>query len=444
MSHTVIIGNGISGITAARHLRKLDESHQITVISGESEYFFSRTALMYVYMGDMQFEHTQPYENWFWTKNRIDLVHQWVTKIDVEHKSVMLDNNETLKFDSLILATGSKPNKFGWPGQDLPAVRGLYSKQDLESIEKHTKNISSAVIVGGGLIGIELAEMLRTRDIEVTFLVREANFWDIVLPTEEAKMIDQEINDHHIDLRLDTELKEIVANKEDQVMGVTTNSGEEIACQFVGLTVGVSPNIAWLGEMGIETNRGILVNEFLETNVKDVYAIGDCAEFRTPNQGRRPIEQVWYTGRMMGEVVASTVVGNKRAYVPGIWFNSAKFLNIEYQTYGTVVATLPEGQESFFWKSESNKKCLRIVFDEKTTEVIGVNVFGMRMRHEVWDKWIGNKEKISFVMDHLEEANFDPEFFKRHEYEIRTSFNENFDYMEVQNSEPTILSRILS
>ena len=118
MEHIVIIGNGISGVTAARHIRK-NSDKRITIVSSESKYFFSRTALMYIYMGHMKFEHTQPYENWFWKKNRIDLKQGFVTKIDVSNKSLLFSDDTTLIYDKLIIATGSKPNKFGWPGQDL-------------------------------------------------------------------------------------------------------------------------------------------------------------------------------------------------------------------------------------------------------------------------------------------------------------------------------------
>ena len=174
MEHIVIIGNGISGVTAARHIRKLSNK-RITIISAESDYFFSRTALMYVYMGHMKFEHTQPYEDWFWKKNKIELVKAYVKDINTDTKTLEFDNRDALKYDKLIIATGSKPNKFGWPGQDLKGVLGMYHKQDLENLEilaPNNKVCKHAVIVGGGLIGIELAEMLNSRHIPVTFLVR--------------------------------------------------------------------------------------------------------------------------------------------------------------------------------------------------------------------------------------------------------------------------------
>jgi NAD(P)H-nitrite reductase large subunit len=164
--HFVIIGNGISGITFARHLRKGDDQARITVISGESPYFFSRTALMYVYMGQMKWEHTQPYEPHFWKKNRIDLKQAWVKTITFESKTLIFESGETLNYDILVLATGSKSAFFGWPGQNLKGVQGLYTKQDLETMEVLTSQpMERAVIVGGGLIGIELAEMLTYKKI---------------------------------------------------------------------------------------------------------------------------------------------------------------------------------------------------------------------------------------------------------------------------------------
>src|ERR1700704_477975 len=128
--HIVIIGNGIAGITTARHIRKLSD-HEITVISSESKHFFSRTALMYIYMGHMKFEHTKPYEDWFWEKNRINLLYARVSEINSNEKRCVLDDGEKISYDKLVIACGSKSNKFGWPGQDLPGVQGLYSIQDV-------------------------------------------------------------------------------------------------------------------------------------------------------------------------------------------------------------------------------------------------------------------------------------------------------------------------
>ncbi|PWH83493.1 FAD-dependent oxidoreductase [Algibacter marinivivus] len=426
--HIVIIGNGISGVTAARHIRKLSDK-KITIVSAETEYFFSRTALMYIYMGHMKFEHTQPYENWFWEKNRIDLKKGYVNNIDTDAKTLHFAEGDSLKYDKLIIATGSKPNKFGWPGQDLEGVMGMYHKQDLENLEKHAPNkdvCKRAVIVGGGLIGIELAEMLNSRSIPVTFLVREDSFWNGVLPSGESEMINRHIKNHHIDLRLGMNLKEIKSDENGKVKSIIIQeTGEEIECDVVGLTAGVSPNIDFIKDSNIETGRGVKVNRYLETNIPDVYAIGDCAEQHEGINGRRPIEAVWYTGRMMGETLAQTVCGNRIQYNPGHWFNSAKFLDIEYQTYGWVFSerSKQDYEKHFHWKHEDDTKCITVAYNKDTNKFLGINTFGIRMRHETFDTWLTENRDVDYVMNHLSEANFDPEFYSHYEAEILSAYN---------------------
>jgi len=421
VKHIVIIGNGISGITAARHIRKRSD-HRITVISSETEHFFSRTALMYIYMGHMQYAHTKPYEDFFWDKNRIVLKKARVSSVDFGASELHFEDGEKMVYDDLILATGSQPNKFGWPGQDLKGVQGLYSFQDLETMERDTKGISNAVIVGGGLIGIEMAEMLASRKIHVTFLVREAGFWDNVLPKEESDMVTRHIREHHIDLKLGSELKEICSDEDGRVRGVTTSNGEEISCQFVGLTVGVSPNIGFLKNTDLETDRGILVDRYLRTNIPNVYALGDCAQQREALPNRAAIEQVWYTGKMMGETVAATICGLATEYRPGVWFNSAKFFDIEYQTYGRVPSKLHDDEESLWWQHANGKQGLRIVFHKETKAILGFNAMGIRLRHMVCDSWIRESAQLDVVLRDLHKADFNPEFSANFAKEVRASF----------------------
>lgn len=420
--HIVIIGNGISGITAAKTIRKLSD-HRITVISRESEFFYSRPALMYIYMGDMTAENTQPYEPWFWEKNRIDLKRDGVVAVDCEAKTLNCESGATITYDTLILATGATPNKFGWPGQDLDAVSGLYSLQDVQSMEKYSPSTKRAVIVGGGLIGVEMAEMFMSRGIAVTLLVRESAYWNNVLPQGEAEIVTKHVREHHIDLRLGEELKEILSDDHGRARAVITKNGEEITCQYVGLTAGVGPNIGFIKESAIECDRGILIDGFFNTNISDVYAIGDCAQFRHPPSGRRPIEQVWYTGRMHGETCAHTICGDKKDYRPGIWFNSAKFLDIEYQTYGVVMPTLAEGLEAFYWQDNESRRCFHAHFRSDDRSLFGLNVFGLRFRHNVCERWIHEKAPIEEVIADLGAANFDPEFFQEVEPQIVAAFN---------------------
>ncbi len=423
MEHIVIIGNGIAGITTARHVRKFSE-HRITVISAESDYFFSRTALMYVYMGHMKFDHLKPYEDWFWKENRIELKKTRVEKIEFEQKLLHFSVGEPMSYDKLVLATGSIPSFFGWEGQDLKGVQGLVSLQDLQLLEENTKNCKSAVIVGGGLIGVELAEMLRTRKIPVTFLVRESGFWGNVLPEHDAALLSELVRSHGVDLRHNTSLEKILADDNGRARAVITTEGDEIPCDVVGICTGVRPNIDFLKNSELQIDRGILVDQYLQTNIPDVYAIGDCAQQRDPQDHRNAIEAVWYVGRMMGEVLGQTLSGNKMPYKPGHWFNSAKFFDIEYQTYGKVGIKLEENQKYLHWVHADKTKFMTLVYDEDSGKFVGINTYGIRMRHEVFDRWLTEERSISHVLANLKTANFDPEFYDRHEKEIYDSFRE--------------------
>lgn len=416
----VILGNGISGITAARFIRKRSD-HEILVISDESDEFFSRTALMYIYMGHLRERDTRPYEPWFWDKNRIQRLRARIAHTDFDKKILRATNGRTIAYDKLVLAVGSRSNKFGWPGEALQGVQGLYHLQDLETMEQTRP--ANAVIVGGGLIGVEMAEMLHSRQIPVTFLVREKDVWGNVLPPEEAAMVSRHLREHHIDLRLETELQEILGDDRGHCRAVVTKAGEMIACSFVGLTVGVRPNIDFLKNSALEANRGILVNDYLETNLPDVYAVGDCAELRRPQPGRRSIEAIWYTGRMMGETLAHSLTGNRTAYDPGIWFNSAKFFDIEYQVYGDIRAELPPEQASLYWEHADGKKSIRLNYEKTTGRTLGFNLMGVRYRHEVCERWLRAGAHIETVLPQLGLANFDPEFSAQYEVQLVAQYN---------------------
>ena len=374
---------------------------------------------MYVFMGHMGYQETKPYEDSFWERERLELVRGWVNEIDVEGRTLKLVGQPPITWDELVIATGSKSNKFGWPGQDLDGVQGLYGLPDLKRLYENARRTRHAVIVGGGLIGIELAEMLCSRGIRVTFLVREDSYWDNVLPAEESQMVNRHIREHGIGLKLSTELKEIVDDGSGRCCAVVTGDGERIECELVGLTAGVSPNVELALDAGIPCGRGVLVDWSLRTEVEGVYAAGDCAELVAEDGGRNTIQQVWYTGKKQGEVLADVLAGEARRYEPGTWFNSAKFLDLEYQTYGRVGFRVP-GEESLVWEHPGGRHLIRIVHVDGV--VIGFNLMGIRWRHEVCERWLEEGRTVDHVLERMADASFDPELFERHEGEAVRSF----------------------
>ena len=382
---------------------------------------------MYVYLGQLRYEDIKPYEDWFWPENDIALKHAWVNGIDFNEKTALLTSGEKIRYDKLLLATGSKTNFQGWPGQDLKGVHGFYDLQDLQNIETSTASCEHAVIVGGGLVGVELAEMLHARGISVTMLVRDAHYWGKNLPPEEAKLIENRLAKNGIGIRLKTVLKHLESNTAGQVCAAITESGERIDCGFVGIATGVIPNVELAKKCGIKTNKGILVNEFLETSQPGVYAAGDCAEL-TFSGGS--VEQLWYTGRMQGETVAHTICGNNIPYRRGVPFNSAKFFDLEWQTYGA--AEPGSNRNSFYWQNPEGTASLRLHFvNDEANSISGFVLLGIRYRQETCEKWIREKRPLAYVLTHLQEANFDPEFHRRYEKDILRAYKNQHPEFEM-------------
>ncbi len=420
----VIIGNGIAGISTALELQRLSaelptaKNLEILVISGESEFHYSRPALMYIFMGHMRYEDTLPYPASFWRNQTVKLKKGWVSEIDTERRELRLSDSSLVSFDRLVIASGSVSNTFGWPGQELDGVQGLYSLQDLELLESNVRDAKRAVIVGGGLIGIEMAEMLHQRGLEVTFLVRETSYWNNVLTEEESQMVNRVIRAEGMRLVLETNLSEILDSGNGRCRAVVTEFGEEIPCDIVGLTPGVSPNKQLAEASGLNCRRGILVDPFFQTSVEGMYAIGDCAEIQY-DQERSSIDQLWYTGKMQGIQLARNMLGEARPYHKPVFYNSAKFIDMEYQTYGEVAAPVDRDQH-LFWEAKDRRHSIRLVARDGVLR--GVTVMGIRYRQEICQKWIAEQLPIGDVLAQLADANFDPEFSKKYESAVASEF----------------------
>lgn len=397
--HVVIVGNGIAGVTAARHVRKADAAARITLVSDETATPFARTALMYVYMGVLTRSHTALYEERFWAENRIDRVRDRALGLDPEAQRIALRTGGELAYDRLLVATGSLPFLPDWPGAGLDGVQGLYHLQDLDRMEAATAGVERAVVVGGGLIGVELAEMLRTRGVAVTLLVREGRYLPRVFSELESALVADAIRAHGVDLRLGAEVDRVEGR--GRAEAVVTTEGERHAAGFVGVGTGVRPNVGWLGG-AVEADRGVLVDDALRTSAPDVWAAGDCAQLRQPPSGVRAVEPIWYTARLQGATAGLGMAGRPRAYRPGVFFNSAKFFDLEWQVYG---ATSGDGDD---WEWTDGRRSLRIRHVDGA--VHGVSALGVRLRQAVCTRWIEEGWPLDRALADLDAARFDPEF----------------------------------
>ncbi len=406
----VIIGNGVAGISAALTARQRDPSAEITVVSGETEYYFSRTALMYAYMDVMQRRDLEPYERGMYAKQRIALVHDWVIDLNAETRTLGLKSGGSLPYDRLVLALGSRPNMAPWKGADQieDGLVHFVSMQDLDACERLTPSTQRAVVVGGGLIGIELVECLAFHGVQVTFLIREPYYWPVALASDEAEFVAAHIRHHGVDLRFQEELAEIRVDDAGRVAGVRTNA-DDIDCQMLGVAIGVHPTLesmeGWTHKP--ETGRGILVDDTLETSLPGVFSCGDCAEIRRPGEERNLLEQIWYSAKRQGKLVGRNLFGDETPYTPPTFFNSSKFFEIEYTTVGDVVR-VPDGTPSRYYKMPGKDISARIVHDGE--RVFGFNMLGSRWNHEILQRWVDERRPPEFVYQHLREAQFDVEF----------------------------------
>lgn len=444
--HVVIVGNGIAGMEAALTLRQRDSALKITVVSEESEHFFSRTALMYVLSGQLCHRDIEPLERGTYERLGLERVRARVTAVEPEDRRLQLSGGlPPLSYDRLLIACGSRPRPaHAWPGYGaLKGIGHFVTLQDLAWLEEevhlsqghdrpprewahldHTDEGSpylrrpaasaergtraaQPVVIGGGLIGVEVVETLLAAGLRPTFLIREDWFWPVALDERESHWIADRMRHHGVDVRL-VEHVQRLEGQHGRVSAVVTDKDTHPA-DLVVIAIGVVPNTGWLQHSGIERDEGggILVDDQLRTSVPDVWACGDCASVRWHNGWVRP-EQLWYTGRDQGRVAARSILGDHARYARGTWYNSAKLMDVEYTTAGLVNMRV-EGEQSWFFEETGRvRSTTRIV--HVGGRVVGFNFLGRRWDHEVCVRWIEERRELQWVLQHLEQARFDTEF----------------------------------
>lgn len=444
----VIIGNGIAGLEAAKKIRLLDPNSNICMISRESKLHWSRPALMYLYMRELRDQDVIPYpESWF-AQKRIDLRQGNVVSIDKEAKLVVFDDQSTLTYDALLLAMGSEPRQLAKIDHQLPGVMGLYHLKDLAYLEKISDQVQRALIVGGGLIGVEFAEMLIHRGIEVDLVTQDALFAAHILPQEEAKLVTDHLAEHGVNLYLSDTVDDVLMAETDQVevnalrKQVLLKSGTSLNPDLIGVAIGVRPATQEI--LGIDdlVNIGVRVDLQLRSADPYIFAAGDCAErilvsslqpqsvdstIPPQEEDRGLLSGTWYEARSMGQTVGKSMVSavsgiamKEAGSVPSIydpqppaWFNSAKFFDIEHQVYGEVPLinskkSSQEEVESLLWIDEDRSKSLRLVY--KNNIITGFCTLGLRLREEHCLQWIRDKKSLDEVLLVLQEIGFDAEF----------------------------------
>lgn len=276
----VLIGNGMAGVRSIEEILKINpERFHITIFGEEPYPNYNRIQLSKVLQGDTDLSDIT-LNDWNWyEENNIQLYPgEMVTKIDTENKKVHTSKERVVEYDKLIIATGSLPFIIPVPGHDKKGVTAFRDIKDCEKMISASKEFKKAAVIGGGLLGLEAARGLLNLGMEVDVIHIADFLMERQLDETAGKMLQKELEKQGMNFLMQKQTAEITG--ENRVEGIRFNDGEEIQTDLVVMAVGIRPNAGLAKENGIGVNRGILVNDYMETDIPDVYAVGECAEHR--------------------------------------------------------------------------------------------------------------------------------------------------------------------
>jgi NAD(P)H-nitrite reductase large subunit len=360
----LIIGNGASGTYAAETIRKTDTEGEITLVTNEPYPLYNRVALPPFLRDEAKREKVflrrpEQHEE----KGIKLLVNTQINSLDTEARVATAADGTTFEFDKLLIATGGRPNPLPAPGA-TPDIKGIYNFQywdDAAAIRERINTAKHAVVVGGSYIAYELAEAYRHHGLAVTWLIRGPRFLRRVLDEDGGALVDDIARAAEVDIHYGGEVKE-VHTKDGQVCGVTTSTDEYIQCDMVGVGLGVKMNVDFLKDTPIKVRSGVLTNEYLETNVPDVFAGGDVAEFFDVSIGLHNQMGTWNNSVSHGRIAGANMLGERKFYNDVPMYSTGLF-DSRIRVMGLTPENVPD-LESWEHLDAANRNYQRLFFKE--------------------------------------------------------------------------------
>jgi len=313
----VIVGGGAAGFAAAEMLRREGFGGGITMLSADEAAPYDRPNCSKDYLAGNAPEDWMPLRPpEFYREQSIDLALQAeATALDAKARQVMLADGRSIPFDMLLLATGAEPVRLNIPGADLPHVHVLRSLADSRAIIAQAKAARRAVVIGASFIGLEAAAALRAREIEVHVVAPEERPLERVLGREYGDFIRALHEEHGVVFHLQDTATAIDAKS------VKLKGGATLEADLVVVGVGVRPRIQLAERAGLQIDRGVLVNQYLETNAPGIYAAGDIARWPDPHTGENLRIEHWVLAERQGQAVARNMLGQRLPFsdVPFFW-----------------------------------------------------------------------------------------------------------------------------
>lgn len=331
----VIIGSGVAGIAATESICSVERGAEIIMLGDDPHGFYSRPGLAYYLTGELSDQALYPKTREDYKKLGFTYRKARVTKILRDETSLQLDDNSLLTYDRLLLATGAFATPLAVPGANLQGVVKLDHLNDARTILKLAKRRRTAVVVGGGITALELTEGLLARGMNVHYLLRGSRYWSNVLDEQESRIIEARLQMEGITLHFHSELQEIIA-RSGRVDSIRLKNGKTLKCDLLAYAIGIQPRVELAREAGLKVDRGILVNEFMQTDDPNIYAAGDAAQVFDPITGRSILDSLWGAAREQGHAAGMNMAGRSAPYIKSIPFNVTRLAGLTTTIIGAV------------------------------------------------------------------------------------------------------------
>ena len=417
MPRYVIIGTGVAGIAAAEAIRNQDESGEILLIGNEPHGYYSRPGLAYLITNEIPESQLYPYEKSDLQRLKSRWLQTKITKIHPQEQFIETGEGKHIRFDKLLLAPGAFAAVPKIPGINLQGVVKLDDLNDARIIIKRTRKARRAVVVGGGITALEIVEGLRARGVKTHYLLRRDRFWGSVLDETESKIVEQRLVKEGVKIHYNSEVEQIIG-KGNKVHAVRKTDGSLIKCGIFAFAIGTRPRKHLAETAGIHTDRGILVNEFLQTNNANIFAAGDVAQVFDPFSGETILDSLWGPARMQGQAAGFNMTGQSTPYHKGIPYNVTRLAGRTTTIVGAGgggevddLESIARG-ESETWRripdeiaSQSNFDVNRIRLMVAKDKLVGAIVMGDQTLSQYLQHIVSQEVDISPIREQLLQPN---------------------------------------
>ena len=331
----VIVGSGVAGIAAIEAIRSLDREGEVIMIGDDPHGFYSRPGLAYYLTGELHDKALFPRTASAYRKMKFRYLKGRVNRILRETRGLDLEGGISLSYDRLLLAVGAQAAPLKVPGAELDGVLKLDHLEDAKAFLKHARRGRTAVVVGGGITALEMVEGFIARGVKVHYLLRGDRYWGTVLDEQESRIVERRLEEDGVKLHFHSEVAEVLGRK-GRVSGVRLVDGKTLTCDLVAYAIGIRPRLELAKQVGLEFERGILVNEYLQTNDPAIYAAGDVAQVYDPASGRSVLDSLWGPARQQGYAAGLNMAGKRTAYRKIIPFNVTRLAGLTTTIIGMV------------------------------------------------------------------------------------------------------------